>query len=154
MVCHHHDLHMLMTQDDVNGKTILLISEEYQDNFEEDDLPCKVCMDIKLCESWKMVSHQMLHSKQWLLGWPSTEFASYSSSSLSSSSSPLGYQYQCFHRAKRKKGRRKQPRKKAKGQLLDQLEVDFVQLEVYSIAEKSRHFEPRRLMTTILASQW
>ena len=40
-----------MTQDDVKEKTILLRSEEYQDNFEEDGFPHKVFMDIQLCEA-------------------------------------------------------------------------------------------------------
>jgi len=79
-----------MTHDNVNEKTILLRSEEYQENFEEDGLPYKVCMDIELCEAYRLVSHQKLHSKQWLLGCPFAKFSS-SSYSLSSSSLPLGY---------------------------------------------------------------
>ena len=51
MVCHQHDLQKLMTQDDVNGKTILLRYEEYQDNFKEDGLLHKLCIDIKLFEA-------------------------------------------------------------------------------------------------------
>ena len=52
MLCHQHDLQKLMTQDDVNEKTILLRSEEYQDNFEEYGLPHKVFMDIELCVAY------------------------------------------------------------------------------------------------------
>ena len=86
MVFHQHDLQKLMRQDDLNEKTILLIFEEYQNNFEEDDLPYKVCMDIKLWEAYQTVSHQKLHLKQWFLGCPLAELASSSSYSLSSSS--------------------------------------------------------------------
>ena len=59
-----------MAQDDVNKNTILLRYEEYENNFEEDGLSYKVCMDIKLFEAWGTISHQMLHSKKWLLGFP------------------------------------------------------------------------------------
>ena len=77
----------------MNEKTILLTSEEYQNGFEEDGLPYKVCKDIEFDEAYRMVSHQKLHSKKWLLGCPPTEFSSSSSSSssLSSSSYPPGY---------------------------------------------------------------
>ena len=80
MVCHQHDLQKLLTQDDVNEKTILLRSEEYQDNFKEYGFQHKVCMDIELCEALRVVYHQMFHSKQWLLGCPFADFSSSSSS--------------------------------------------------------------------------
>ena len=69
----------------MNKKTILLRYKEYQSNFEEDGLSYKVCKDIEVCEAYQIVSHQKLHSKQWLLDCPPTEFSS------SSSSYPPGY---------------------------------------------------------------
>ena len=64
MVCHRDDLHKFMAQDDVKEKTILLRSEEYPNNFKEDGLPYKVCMDIELCEAYQIFSHQKLHSEK------------------------------------------------------------------------------------------
>lgn len=60
-------------------------------------------MDIKLCEAWQTISHQMLHSKQWLLGCP---FANFASSSYSSSLLLLSHLVTSTNNLTRQRGRR------------------------------------------------